>query len=133
MSVEPLTEEWWSSPIAGGVSRSGELTDPVEGEPWYFRINEDEAWIASTEGFGAGVFRCGRNLDPQQFDWEPVPWSDVLDVAPFRPENTNAMLGQMLAKCLTDGLGSTALELADLLIGRGYRINVTITQVIEPT
>ena len=128
MSVVPLADERSSSRIAEGVSRCGELQSGVEGEPWHFRVSEDEAWIASTEGFGAGVFRCGRNLDPQQFDWEPVPWSDVLDAATIGSENTNVMLGQMLAKCLTDGLGCTALQLADELIGRGYRINVTITQ-----
>ena len=128
MSVVPLIDERSLNRIAEGVSRNGEIQGGVEGEPWYFRVSEDEAWIASTEGFGAGVFRCGVNLDPQQFDWEPVPWSDVIDVATMGPENTNVMLGQMLAKCLTDGLGYTALQLADELIGRGYRINVTITQ-----
>ena len=128
MSVVPLTEERSSSRIAQYVFRYGELQGGVDGEPWYFRINEDEAWITSTEAFGACFFRCGPNLDPQEFDWDPVPWSEVLDVATVGRDNTYAMLSQMLEKCLTDGIGSTALQLADELIGRGYRINVTITR-----
>jgi hypothetical protein len=107
-----------------------DLRRSADCDRWYLRVAADEAWVAvpETSGGGGGWYRSDLSLDPDSRGWELVDANDVLASVGHGARRAADLTAEMLASCITDGLGLIALELADALLDQGYGLKVSVSR-----
>ena len=133
---EPLTaleerirryEATITSPPVIGPGRV-DLLRSKDGDRWFLPVASDESWVAvpSIPNRGGGWYRSDPGLDPASRGWDPVDPVDVMAQVRYGQEEVADLTAQMVLSCVTDGLGTKAVELADALLDRGFHLTVSV-------
>jgi hypothetical protein len=105
-----------------------DLLRSKDGDQWFLPVSPDEAWVAvpAIPHGGGGWYRSDRGLDPSSRGWEAVDPIDVLLEVRYGEEEVVALTAAMVSTCIADGLGARAVELADALTDRGFKITLSV-------